>query len=227
MSLLTPSFRQPDRLYSFDEQIEQAKALANTPAYSQSQRNNLITAHMYAIDLKYTKYEAELTHEAEAEGFGSAAIVQVLTTTGALVAAPTTHILSAVASGVNGIDSAYNQKILLSNAIQNLQTQMRSDRSEQASYIYANMKCSASAYPLGMALSDLELYYRAGTVPSALIGLSKTVNKAETDAKAAKQANAPAAPPAAMEQLAASAKVTSAKMKTASAKSCNVRPPAE
>jgi hypothetical protein len=163
MSLLTPSFREPDRLYSIDEQITDARAalknvLVENSILTTAQRNNIITAYMYAIDLEYTKYESQLTHEAEAEGFGSAAIIQVLTTTGALVAAPTTHILSAVSSGVNGIDSAYNQKILLSNAIQNLQTQMRSDRSEQAGYIYANMKCSVSLYPLGMALSDLELY---------------------------------------------------------------------
>jgi hypothetical protein len=228
MSLLSPSFREPDRLYTIDEQITQTRAalqnvIAENPSPTTAQRNNIITAYMFAIDLEYTKYEAQLTHEAEAEGFGSAAIVQVLSTTGALVAAPTTHILSAVTSGVNGIDSAYNQKILLSNAIQNLQTQMRTDRSEQAGYIYANMKCAASAYPLGMAMSDLELYYRAGTVPSALIGLSKTVNKADTDAKATKQANAPAAPAAAKAQLTASASVTQAKAQTATP--CKIQTP--
>lgn len=231
MGLLSPSFREPDRLYSIDEQIAQAKAslqnvIVENPAPNTAQRNNIITTYMYAIDLEYTKYEAALTHEAEAEGFGSAAIVQALSTTGALVAAPTTHVLSAVTAGVTGLDSAYNQKILLSNAIQNLQTQMRSDRSEQAGYIYANMKCTVAAYPLGMAMSDLEHYYRAGTVPSALIGLSKTVNKADTEAKATKQANAPAAPAAAKTELAATAMVATAKTKTTPpSSSCKVQTP--
>jgi hypothetical protein len=228
ISPLTPTFREPERLYPIDQQLSVTrnyveKALEETPNPTKAQRNSIISAYMFAIDIEYTRYEAALTHEVESEGFGASALIQVLSTTGAVVAAPTAHILSAVTSGVNGIDSAYNQKILLSNAIQNLETQMRSDRSDQAAYIYANMKCSTGSYPMAMALSDIELYYRAGTLPSALIGLSKTVNKADTDSKAAKQANAPAAPAAATTQLQASANVTKAKASTRT--SCQVVTP--
>jgi hypothetical protein len=73
------------------------------------------------------------------------------------------------------------------------------------------MKCDIASYPVGMALSDLEAYYRAGTVPAALIGLTKTVSKAETDAKANKDSKGPAPPAAAQEQLIMSANVTAAK----------------
>ena len=47
---------------------------------------------------------------------------------------------------------------------------------------------------LPMALSDTERYYQAGTVPSALVGLNKTVSNAEHNADTAKDQVSPNAP---------------------------------
>jgi hypothetical protein len=195
---LVPSVRQPDRLYSIDDEIAWVRYDLGTQngllsAYwaspNTTTRNAVITERMYAIDVLYTKYESQLTHENQDVNFGATAVELGLTTAATLVpVAQTTRLLSGIATGVNGLDTAYNEKILLSKTIQNVQTQMRANRSEQAAIILANMKCDLNDYPLGLAMSDLESYYRAGTFTAGLIKLSDTVSKAEGDAQQKKEA---------------------------------------
>ncbi len=155
-------------------------------------RNNYISLRMYSIDLQYTDYESHLTQDTQ--DVDLAATLANLGLTGAASVVPsasTGRILSAAASGVTGAAGAFDKDILLSQAIQNLETQMRTDRNDQAARMFANMNCSIEKYPMGMALADLELYYRAGTLASALVGISRTVNNAEVVSKASKDTENP------------------------------------
>jgi hypothetical protein len=164
-------------------------------------RNEMLTARMYATDMEFQVYEANLTKEMQDEGLLGTASILGLTTASTLVSpAPTKTILSGIATGVAGLDKAYNEKELLSNAMQALQTQMRADRNAQAAQIYARMFTTdkkptpISQYTWTMALSDAETYYQAGTITSALVGLSKTTARAAENAAAAKAATGPNAP---------------------------------
>lgn len=212
---LIPSVRQPTRLYDEDaefatirkweESLRQLPGNENdtrslwatyfrngSPDDKKMFRNEVIAARMYAIDLEYTKYESQLTHENQDINFATTAASLGLTTTASLVpVAQTSRLLSGIAGGVIGLDTAYNEKVLLAKSIQNVQTQMRANRDEQAALINASMSCSIANYPFGRALSDLEAYYRAGTFTAGLIQLSNTVNKAESEAKATKDAQSP------------------------------------
>jgi hypothetical protein len=160
-------------------------------------RNEMLTARMYVADMEYQVYEANLTKEIQDEGlFGTAAILGLTTASTLVSPAPTKTILSGLATGVTGLDKAYNEKELLSNAMQALQTQMRADRKAQAAEIYARMlrdvgngvkmPTPIGEYTWAMALADAEAYYQAGTISSALIGLSRTVANKETNASLAK-----------------------------------------
>jgi hypothetical protein len=160
-------------------------------------RNEMLTARMYVADMEYQVYEANLTKEIQDEGLLGTATILGLTTASTLVApAPTKTILSGLATGVTGLDKAYNEKELLSNAMQALQTQMRADRKAEAAEIYAKMfrdsgngikkPTPISEYTWTMALADAEAYYQAGTISSGLIGLSRTVSNKETNAGLAK-----------------------------------------
>lgn len=160
-------------------------------------RNEMLTARMYVADMEYQVYEANLTREIQDEGLLGTATILGLTTASTLVSpAPTKTILSGLATGVTGLDKAYNEKELLSNAMQALQTQMRADRKAQAAEIYARMFRDAGnevrkptpigEYTWSMALADAEAYYQAGTISSALIGLSRTVANKDTNASLAK-----------------------------------------
>lgn len=164
---------------------------------SATDRNNFIAERMYLIDHEYTEYEARLTHERQDVSFGTAAAGTALNTAASLTpVAQTSRLLSGIAGGVGAIGTEYNEKVLLAKSIENIQTQMRANRSDQAAKIYASMKCTIGSYPVAMALSDLEGYYRAGTFTAGLIGLSKTVSAAEAQAKADKNIQSPSGPTA-------------------------------
>jgi hypothetical protein len=165
-------------------------------------RNEIITARMFIADMEYHYYEARLTKEVQEEGLGATLTSLGLTTAATLLpAASTKAILAGAATAVTGADKAYNEKELLSNTIQALQTEMRADRKTQAAAIYAKMFkdngnntksiTPISEYTLPMALSDAETYYQAGTIASALIGLSKTLANAEQNADEAKSQKGP------------------------------------
>jgi len=159
-------------------------------------RNEIVTARMYIADLEYHYYEANLTREMQSEGLLATTTSLGLTTTASRIpVAQTSRLLSGIATGVTGLDKAYSEKELLSNTMQALQTQMRADRKTQKAVIQASMINPSTKkitpieeYTLPMALSDVDSYYQAGTIASALIGLSKTVANAETNAQQA-QAN--------------------------------------
>jgi hypothetical protein len=172
------------------------------PSTQAAVRNQIVTARMYIADIQYHYYEARLTREVQEEGLGATLATLGLTTASTLVgSAGTKTILSGAATAVVGADKAYNEKELLSNTIQALQTQMRADRKTQAAVIYAKMFKDAGnntktitpivEYTLPMALSDADTYYQAGTIASALIGLSKTVANAEQNADQAKSGAGP------------------------------------
>jgi hypothetical protein len=151
---------------------------------------------MYIADVQYHYYEARLTGEMQEEGLAATLTSLGLTTAATLVTpVGTKTILSGLATAVIGADKLYNEKQLLSNTIQALQTQMRVDRKTQAGVIFARMFREGSnrkvltpieEYTLPMALSDADTYYQAGTISSALVGLSRTIAIADRNADEAK-----------------------------------------
>src|SRR5260370_5483315 len=216
-----PSLGEPSRMLTVTDEIppvgtvenrlfEQYLATVNSsPTAAKTYRNEYITARMSAIDMAYTNYEIALTDESGGTDFGATVASLGLTTTAALIpVAQTSRLLSGIATGVTGVDGAFNQKVLITKTIQNVQTQMRKDRHDQAAIIFNNMKCKVDVYPLGMALSDLELYHRAGTFSSGLIGIANTVNKAEATSKPVKDIAQPGGTPNATDPPAAPAQLT-------------------
>lgn len=200
----------PTRPFSIEDDVARFRPLAEPDlsgfygmdfAKQASVRNQIVTARMFVADMEYHYYESRLTKEMQEEGMLATAASLGLTTSATLVpVAQTKTLLSALATGVTGLDKAYVEKQLLSNTIQALQTQMRADRKTQAGVIYAKMykdgggtkiPTPISEYTLPMALSDADSYYQAGTIGSALIGLSKTMANREESADQAKTSSGP------------------------------------
>jgi hypothetical protein len=211
----TGSLGGPERISPITDEIAEMKTYANSyaglsngsPSDQIVARNNLIAARMYVIDLEYTQYESQLMHEGQVVDFSTKLTSGVLTTAAGLIPAMgTSHTLAETATLVNGLDSAYNDKVLKSQIIQNVMSSMRTARHEQATVIYANMYCPITVYPIGFALSDIETYYRAGTFQTGLVRLMQTVGKAETDAKASQDNSKPVPTPASQAVLDANQK---------------------
>ncbi|MBY3181023.1 hypothetical protein HFO24_04970 [Rhizobium laguerreae] len=169
--------------------VDFANYLGRTPSDRVSYRNNLIAARMYAIDVAYTQYESSLTTESQTIAFFSSTATNALTGTATLITpVATKNILTGSASFLNATTANYNDSVLFKQTTQILQTQMRANRAAVASLIIRRMRQSDSDYPLAFALSDIEEYYRAGTLTGALVKANATVSDAEQIAQGDKEA---------------------------------------
>jgi hypothetical protein len=103
--------------------------------------------------------------------------------------AETKTILSAIATGVVGVNASIDKEVFQNNTVQALQLQMRSMRSTAEANLNAGMKQLIKDYPLQNGIRDIVAYYYAGSLNDALIGL---VQHSSSDAQAS-QAKAAAA----------------------------------
>jgi hypothetical protein len=176
----------PDRVYTVDEQVA---LLRQTPALppptftggtapTPDQVNEYVTQRMFEIDLEYNAYFARLTRDsqiASVAGDGTILTLTALSTVAPASAAATKTALSAAATGVTGFQAAVDKDVLLSHTIQILQSQMETSRTHVRNRITSNLKAALNKtikYTIWQALSDLEDYYRAGTLPGALEALA-------------------------------------------------------
>jgi hypothetical protein len=193
----------PNRLYTIEEEVQPIRAfygdaelwasyMRMSPRAQVRFRNELVTSRMYAIDLHYSKYEAVLLRDVQVNDFlFQAAAIGLSGTAAVLDQGSTTRVLSQIAAGTGSLNTAITEKILREQAIQNIQTAMRMARHEQAAIIFANLECASHQYPLGMALSDLEIYRRAGTFTTGLMRLTQTIQKAKEEAKEKEESQKP------------------------------------
>jgi hypothetical protein len=150
-----------------------AEYASSTGVRRRELRDQIVLARMYATDLYYSEYEARLTKERQTVGFYSTVANLALTSSATAVAAKETKtILSAVATGLTGTREAYDKEVLIEKTITILQQAMRTRRKEVKSSIIGKLSSGVDAYPLELALIDLETYYRAGTITGALIDVS-------------------------------------------------------
>jgi hypothetical protein len=183
------SMTPPERLVPQGEEMDglrvdvkaETEALRGlTRKEARRKRNEIVAARKYAIDLAYTKYESDLTREAQITDFAARASSLALHTTGDLIpVAQTARTLNGIGTGVGSLDDIYNAQVLRAQVLENIQSSMRTARHERAVVIYSHMHCSINSYPLAIALSDLEAYYRAGTFAAGVLTLKQTVQEKE------------------------------------------------
>jgi hypothetical protein len=171
---------EPERLYSAAEEADSTRSLlsrieqsyydSSSDAERKSWRNEYIGRRMYYTDLQFTDFQTALTRERQQFGFTSALAAQGLSAAGAVVTpVNTVRILSALTGGVNASRGFYDSELLTNRAIQIVESQMQSNRDNVSTIILSRLNESAVTYPLSFALTDLEDYYRAGTMTSGLI----------------------------------------------------------
>ncbi|WP_136658040.1 hypothetical protein [Nitratireductor sp. XY-223] len=186
----------PPRLYTVDNELTALRTTygvamverynnAATPAQKLGYRNSIILGRMYAIDLAYGRYEARLTQERQQVPFVATVTSIALSGTGVLIADTTTKsVLAAIDTGLKGSVEAYEKDILVQKTIDILQTAMQTNRARIRSDIISRLDLSVAQYPLELGLSDVERYYRAGTLTGGFL----TVTEASaSELKAAKE----------------------------------------
>ncbi len=154
----------------------EVSACLATPVPEQTAcRDRIAQSLMVAIDLRYADYELTFFDNNRYGSLASTLLVLGLTGAGSVSGASAAKALSAAAAGVTGAREAFDREALLQSTTVSLQTAMRGQRDVVAARIRAGLAQPASQYPLGFVLSDLYAYYRAGTLPGALSGISQAV----------------------------------------------------
>jgi hypothetical protein len=167
----------PDRIYSVAEEVAAARQTIETltaqyynGGANENVRNEIVSRRMYIIDVEYSQYEESLTRERQELGFITSTTAQGLNVAGALFTpAQTVRILSGVAGAVGSVRGYYDSEIVIAKTIQIAQGQMQYLRDQVSTRIRNSMAQPLGQYPLSLALSDLEDYYRAGTLSEGLV----------------------------------------------------------
>lgn len=190
---------QPPRLFSLEGEnaLVRSRVAAAESAYYESasarnetMRNEIIASRMQAIDVNYYEYEAAILREKQEAGFISS-IVNIGLTGAIPLVAPvgTKDILGGISSGLQGANKAFGDEVLFRQTVQALQQQMRANRATVAARIVDRMRTlDIAAYPLPMAIGDVEEYYSAGTIAGALIEINRTVGEEAKKAQGIKNA---------------------------------------
>jgi hypothetical protein len=191
-----PTIAGPDRLYSTDAEMvgllnftdvtgdDWSKYLRAPPAARMGFRNEIMAARMYAIDVNYTKFEHELSIEGQSVQFWTKLGSNSLTAaTAAVPAASTVKQLNAIATGFNLASSTYTDAFFRKQLIENLVAAMRAARHERRAVIRTRMTCRVEYYPFGLGMSDVESYFRAGTLESGILRLTQNITAEEKKTK--------------------------------------------
>ncbi len=91
-------------------------------------------------------------------------------------AAPKT-VIGAISTAFAGAKTEIDQDVYMSSTLQILMNTMESQRLSIRNRIDANMKLIVAAYPTWRAMTDLDDYYRAGTLAGALQYLSASTGQ--------------------------------------------------
>lgn len=174
----------PERVFSVEEQIAGLRSLQSTGPTNETERNNFIWERMFAMDLEYNTYFARLTKERQLGTIaGDLALLGLTATTTIVPVASTKTILGAVSTAVAGAKTDIDQDVYISQTIQILQSQMEASRLTVRNRIVANLALTIDKYTVWQGLSDLEDYYRAGTVAGALEALAAATGSNSQQAK--------------------------------------------
>ena len=149
-------------------------------------RNDIVSGMMLACDMEYTEFENGLTRNRQLVGFSAGSGAIALNTAGTLIGGPTNQILSGVAGAVTGIKGQYDSEVIIAKTVQIVQAQMRANRDVVGKRLVEHMTLSTTDWPLALALSEVEEYYRAGTFTSGLIKATATAGNEATAAAADK-----------------------------------------
>jgi hypothetical protein len=136
-------------------------------------RNGLIAVRIAAIDIAYRLFEEQLFHEGTIRNIATDWALLGLAGAGATVGSSgTQEILAAISGGLVGARGAFDKNALFDRALPSLIAKMEASRQSVQERLLNGMQLDTNAYGIIPALSDLETYYSAGTLPGAILNVA-------------------------------------------------------
>lgn len=149
---------------------------------SQPKRNQIVFARLAEIDALYGEFELAVFAESRNIGFLASLAGIVSGGVGGLIGETGSQIASAVSGSLAGAQAAFDKEVLVDRTVQAFITQMRATRASVKADILTNLQGDTIVYPIEAAMGDLERYRQAGTLASALVGVSERAAEAEAEA---------------------------------------------
>ena len=188
----------PDRVSDPNQELESLKVFTtkmlldeysrdSTPTErKKSIRDDYVNAKLRSTDIKFGQFQQRLFKEGVGSGILTTWLELGLGGAGAVFSGPS-QALSAASTGIVGAKAAFDKEAFFENTLPTLLAAMDANRKTVKARIRLGLASSVSAYPLTQALSDLEDYYNAGTIPGALLSINEDsgAKGKEADAKIA------------------------------------------
>jgi hypothetical protein len=159
--------------------------LKKDPGEQRKYRDEVITGKIRAIDINFGIFERKLNFEKNAEQIGTDWAVLGLSGGGAVAGGATAKaILAGISAGVTGAKLSWDKNLYYEKTMPALLAQMHANRAKQMLVIRTGLEKSVDNYSLPQALSDVDDYYRGGSIPGAIIAITESAGAKTEAAKA-------------------------------------------
>jgi hypothetical protein len=146
-------------------------------------RDTVVYRRMEVIDIYYYDFESKLTGAYNGIDLGGDLIALILNGLGATTGnAATKAALAAASAGVIGAKGTVNTDLFYQKTLPALVAEMRAGRQTVLATIKAGLLMPVSKYSIDEALDDINSYYIAGTLPSAVAQVTAQAGDAQAKA---------------------------------------------
>lgn len=157
--------------------IEKYERLGD-PQEKQSYRNEVVAAHMRAIDINFSEFRRHINKEGNLTSLSFGFLGATVGAAGtAVTGAAASRILSALSAVVATERTDIDKTLYLEKALPALFATMEAERTKVRVDIERGLTLNTADYTLAKALSDLERYYNAGSLPGAFASITTTAGR--------------------------------------------------
>ncbi len=153
-----------------------------TDIAQQRYRDDVVNGRLRAVDLQFEIFQKAINAEKNLSQIGADWAVLGLSGAGTIVGgASTKAILAAISGGLTGAKLSFDKTLYYEKTMPALLAQMEASRAKQLLSIRVGLLQNTLHYPLTQALVDVDNYYKAGTLPGAIIAISNAAGKKTED----------------------------------------------
>ena len=148
-------------------------------------RDTIVYGRMLALDMQYGLFKEAIYEEGVTSNLAIDILGVAVGAAGAAVTgADASRILSALSGGISGTGTAINKNLYYERTLPALLALMDAKRDEIRAEIIGGLTLDHLTYPLGRALTDLERYLHAGSIPGAIADVIATAGETKANAEA-------------------------------------------
>jgi hypothetical protein len=156
----------PDGIEKYNAQTD--------PLAKKTLRNEIIDAHLAAIDAGFADFERDIYKEGIGWGVGTDWTVLALTAATAIIhPVDTKTALAAISTAVVGAKASFDKTALFDKTLPALLAQMVAQRETLRAQIRESEDLPVDKYTLSAAISDLHKFEFAGSMPGAIVSITQ------------------------------------------------------